>query len=137
MTLLELELSQWVLGLLGGGTLGVIIVAVINAVRFRKKDTALVGRTDAETIKIQAEAAEIKAKAEVTVADAALKLAQRLSDECDITRKQLEKSQVDLARITSELETLKDELEEERRKNEIKDSLVNELRDEIRKLKNK
>src|SRR5687768_1496711 len=131
---------QTVFLLLGGGTIGVIFTALIQWRRFRKKDTAESGKTDAEAAKLQAEASEIKAKAEVTIADAALKLAQRLSDECEMTRGILDRTQTELDKtiqqlhsVTTKLNFVQKELDEERSKNAVIQGQLSKLTRELEK----
>jgi hypothetical protein len=142
MYLLETNLTQWIFGVLGGGTVGVVITSLIQWIRYRKRDKSVSAKTDAESDKLKAEAAEIKAKADVTVADAALKLAQRLSDECESTRKQLENAQHELDntvqtlnRVTTQLHFVQEELNSERAKNAQIQERTNKVVQELEALK--
>ena len=143
MTLLEFNSETLVL-LLGGGVIGTIFTAVITWLRFSKKDRADTVKIDAEAAKTLAEANEIKAKAEVTVADAALNLAKRLGEECDMTKTQLEKTQKELDdahqqlnKLTIQLHFVQEQLEAERRKNNDIIIELTALRAEITQMKNK
>lgn len=123
--ILLLDLTGWIQvgGLvLGGGTLGVIGTAIIQWARFRKKDTVESEKVQAETQKIKMEALQTKAIAEVTISEAALKLVQRITDECNEIRKNVD-------RLEDELVALNKELSLEREKNR-------KLIMEIDKLKN-
>ncbi len=145
-----ITIGGWIFG---GGT----ILAVIAWARFRKKDVADVSKTDAETEKLKADALLVKANADVTVADAALKLAQRLSDECnmakiDLKEKEnaLEKTQSDLNSVRNSLtqalekiESLQAELDKERiinadmaEKNRLMQEKIRELTEQIKILTN-
>lgn len=144
MILLQ-QAPEWLtllFGSLGGGSLVLVIIAILKWIRFKKKDSADTAKTEAESAKIKAEASEIKAKAEVTVADAALKLAQRLSDECDMTKKILEKTQSELDktiqqlhRVTTQLNFVQKELDEERSKNAVIQGHLNKLTAELEQIK--
>lgn len=101
-----LEITGWVQisGLvLGGGTLSILIQAIIQWVRFRKKDTSETRKVDAETEKLKMEALQVKAQAEVTISEAALKLVQRITEECDEIRKNVDKLEEQLVILNSEL----------------------------------
>lgn len=130
--------------LLGGGTIGVVATAIIQWLRFRKKDYSEQGRVEAETKKLEAEAIEIKAKAEVTVAEAALKLAQKISDECEVTRKELENTQGELAKaisrlndMTGELKTLQHDLTVEKERAAVNQTEIENLRAQLLKAQGK
>lgn len=119
-----------------------IVVFVLKWIRFRSNDSAVVNMKNAETEKVKAEAAEIKAKADVTIVDSAFKLIQRLSDECDMTKKQLEKTQTDLdsaqdslRNAIQKIEEVQSELNKEREKNKAMAERINTLTEEINKLK--
>lgn len=129
-----------------GGVLGTslltIVLFLLRWIRFKPKDNASVNRENAETDKVKAEAAEIKAKADVTIVDSAFKLIQRLSDECDMAKKQLEKTQNDLdsaqnslRNAIDKLNEVQNELNQERQKNKQMSLQIENLTEEIKKLK--
>jgi hypothetical protein len=94
-----------------------IIMFILQWVRYKKKDKSEQENIDAQTAKIKAEAIQIEAQAQFTVADAALKLAQRLGEECDLTKTQLHKALVELANVTQKLNEVQRELTRQVEKN--------------------
>lgn len=104
MILLDAQGFIQIAGLiLGGGTLGVILTAIIQWIRFRKKDTSETGKVDAETEKLRMEALQIKAQAEVTISEAALKLVQRITEECEEIKHNVNKLEQQLLKMNAEL----------------------------------
>src|SRR6187455_2390097 len=99
MILLEVTSIQVTGLLLGGGTVGVVAAAIIQWARFRKKDSSETGKVYAETEKIKMEALQIKAQAEVSISEAALKLVQRITEECDEIKKNVHKLEEQLERL--------------------------------------
>lgn len=139
--LLAIEWTSGIITLLGGGTIGTAVTALIQWIRSRKKDASEQGRVDAETEKLKAEAIEIKAKADVTVAEAALKLAQRISEDCEATRQELEKTQVELtttieklSEVTDQLRIVQQDLISERKRAQDNQIEIEKLRTELNKL---
>lgn len=127
---------------LGGGTVSIVLKAIIDWARFNKKDNVEEERTAAESEKLRAEALETKARAEVSVSEAALKLAQRISEECESTRvslihtqEELSKTLTSLNETTQQLQMLKEELIEERARAEANQKEVERLKLEISKLR--
>lgn len=88
---------------LGGGALTAIITAIIQWVRFRKKDTVETQKVGAETEKLKMEALQIKAQAEVTISEAALKLVQRITEECEEIKHNVNKLEQQLLKMNAEL----------------------------------
>jgi hypothetical protein len=103
---------QTLLSALSGASFVGIIIFILQWIRYKNKDKSDTGKINAETAKIKAEAAQIEAHAQVTVADAALKLAQRLGEECDMTKIQLNKAQIEIAGLRQELTLVTKRLEE-------------------------
>lgn len=143
VALIELQWGQLLTGAGVTGLIGSIILFLLKWKRFNKKDNASVNRENAETEKVKAEAAEIKAKADVTIVDSAFKLIQRLSDECDMTKRQLEKTQIDLdsaieslRAATSKLNEVQTELNHEREKNKKMAIEIETLTSQINSMKN-
>lgn len=143
--LLVLLVVEWSQVLSSAGIvsfLGTITLFLLKWKRFKPNDVAQVNMKNAETEKVKAEAAEIKAKADVTIVDSAFKLIQRLSDECDMTKKQLEKTQDDLdsaleslRNATQKLNEVQNELNNEREKNKVMSERIVTLTEELSKLK--
>lgn len=127
----------------GSATFGTILLFLLKWLRFKKTDASAVSLKDAEAAKVQAEAYEIKTKADIGVADAALKVAQRLGEENEVTKKQLEKTQTDLEvalnslrDATIKLHEVQHELNNEKQKNTLMSQEILELKTELNKLKN-
>lgn len=93
---------------LGGGTIGVIATSLIQWRRLRKKDFSETKKIDAETEKLKMEALQVKAQAEVTISEAALKLVQRITEECDEIRKNVDRLEEQLMLINAELKSERD-----------------------------
>ncbi len=143
LIILLIEFSWANFGTFASGIgLGGLILFLLKWKRYKNKDVSAVNKEDAETEKIKAEAYEVKAKADVTIVDSAFKLIQRLSDECDMTKKQLDKTQNDLnyaqqslRDATNKLNEVQVELENEKRKNILMSEEIVKLRAEIDKYK--
>ena len=109
MTILDITGIVQIGGLLlGGGVLSTIITSFVQWRRFRKKDSSETEKTDAETEKLKMEAFQIKTQAEVTISEAALKLVQRITEECDEIRKNVDKLEEQLIILNSELKSERD-----------------------------
>lgn len=125
------------------GLVGTLILFLVKwLTRYRPKDISDNNKTDAETQKIRAEAAEIKAKADVTIVEYSLKMIQKLGDENEVTKKQLEKSQQDLSDALNSLRDaqikmseIQHELNNERQKNILMNEQIKELLEELNKLR--
>lgn len=106
-----LESTAFIQGLgifLGGGVVTTIATSIIQWIRFRKKDTFETEKVEAETEKLKMEALQIKAQAEVTISEAALKLVQRITEECNEIRKNVDRLEEQLVLINKELRTEKE-----------------------------
>lgn len=132
---------QIVLLLLGGGGITAIVIFILKWVRFKKADVVGNDKTKAEIKKIEADANETNARADVTVAETAFKLLQRLSDDCDSIRKQLEISQVELDKALDSLRDatitiaeIKHELNNEKTKNTLNKERIQKMNEEIEEL---
>lgn len=88
---------------LGGGVVATIAGALIQWWRFKKKDISETEKVEAETQKLRMEAYQIKAEAEVTISEAALKLVQRITEECNEIRKNVDRLEEQLVLINKEL----------------------------------
>ena len=93
---------------LGGGAVTTIVGYIIQWLRFRKKDTFETEKVEAETQKLRMEAYQIKAEAEVTISEAALKLVQRITEECNEIRKNVDRLEEQLVLINKELRAEKE-----------------------------
>lgn len=109
--------------------------------RFSPKDKSDIQKDHAIIQKMGAEATEIEAKAEVSLADMAMKIVQDLRSENQLTKQRLEHTEtelnksVDLCRtLTGQLEELRRELEKERSKNAEMTTRITELIERITKL---
>ena len=106
MTFLEstpnwLAVASFILGPTG------IVIAIVTWIRFRKKDTADTYKTDAETEKLRADASLVKATADATSSDIALKLAQRLSDDNNLVKQDLKEKEVMLDKTQEDLNSVR------------------------------
>lgn len=70
---------------------GAVLLFILSWIRFRKKDAGTVTKLQADAAKINAEAMEIKAKADVLITDGALRIVDRLSKDLDDAREEIEK----------------------------------------------
>ena len=112
-----------IISALGGG---VVVGALISWIRHKKRDVATEN-------KINAEAQEIRAKADVLITDGALRIVERLSTDLDEARDEIEK----LIKIVSEMKILheknirdheKEALELHNKLNEAKDLIETKRR---------
>lgn len=87
---------------------GGVILFILGWIRFHKKDLATEN-------KINAEAQEIRAKADVLITDGALRIVERLSADLDEARDEIEK----LMKIGAEMEALHEKTMSEHRKEAI------------------
>lgn len=128
--------------LLGGSGLTTIIIFGLKWIRERKADVQDVNIKKANVDKIAAEATEARARADVGVADAALRWAEKLTLECNKTREQLDKSEKDLEvalnslrDATIKMSEAQHDLKNERQKNIFMSAEVEKLHAEIERLK--
>ena len=104
MILLDVSGFIQIAGLvLGGGAVTAVATALIQWVRFRKKDTSETAKVGAETEKLRMEALQIKAQAEVSISEAALKLVQRITEECEEIKQNVNKLEQQLLKMNAEL----------------------------------
>lgn len=144
MVLLSADIQWWeVVGLLfGGGGITAIVIFGLKWIRFSRSDKQDVNIKRAQVDKLTAEASETKAKGEVSVADAALRWAERLTAECNKTKEQLDKAERDLDTALNSLRdaTIKmseaqHELKNERQKNIFMADQIEKLTIEVQKYK--
>lgn len=105
-----------------GGGFVVFITAVIGFIKNVKgKPKSEIAKDEAEAKKIVAEAYETTERTNINIMDAALKLAQRLSEECDSIKQHLFKVQ--------------QELDREKQKNLLMQEEILALKDQLAKIK--
>lgn len=134
--LLEIQLPAWATLLnMVFGSAGV--VTIILWIRFRRKDAAdvrvresVVHKNEAESDRLKAEAYKVKAEADITIVDTAVKLAQRLSEECDMAKREIKEKNTSLEKTQMDLDSVKQSLRDALRK-------CNELQEELDKEKQK
>ncbi len=81
---------------------GGVLFFVLSWIRFYKSDAGKVIKLKADAGKVNAEAQEIRAKADILITDGALRIAERLSKDLDEAREEIDK----LIIITVELKAL-------------------------------
>lgn len=128
--------------LIGFGGLTTLFLFLLNWKRFAPLDTQDVNIKSATVEKIKAETEETKSKAEVSVADAALRWAERLTMECNKTKEQLDKAEKDLdialdslRDTTIKMSEVQHDLKNERQQNTLMKYQIEQLKLEIEKLK--
>jgi mannitol-1-phosphate/altronate dehydrogenase len=135
LILLAIEWADLKGYIFGGGAVALLTGIAAFYKTIKGKEESEVQKDEAESAKLKAEAYETKTKADISIMDAALKLAQRLGEEADMTKKQLSKVQNDLDIALQALKEATIRLDEERRKNEGHELQIAKLKEEIEKLK--
>lgn len=136
------EAKGYLVGGIGGGGLLTLLLWFLNYFKDRPKDKVSNERTEAEIKKIEAEAYKVRAETDVTVADSALKLAQRLSDDNEMykkqltdTKTQLDQAQIDLRSALRTVEDLQYKLNQTLQNNLLMEQELKDLKEELKKLK--
>jgi hypothetical protein len=153
--LLEIAWYQ-VLGLVFSGGVGGVVLYILGWIRYRKKDKSEIELAEGEfsikeatADKIKAEANQLTKQTEISVADAALKITERLSIQLEAKDKELDSTQEELNNVRSELfemqrksaevnqrcEKLQRDLDHEKDKNRELIGEVEQLRLQLEKIK--
>lgn len=134
MALLKIAIA----GVVSGG----IGLAIINWIRHRPEDAAKAKKTQAEADEIEAKRAILKTERDEKIFAISTQLVERLSLECEITKKELDTTIQELQQVRAALITandrckeMEDALRRERDNNKLCASEIEQLRVELEKLK--